>query len=283
MKDQKGISWTIKGVRVLRPAPFLIAGILNVTPDSFLDGGNWLDPGSALARASEMLEQGAHIIDLGGESTRPFSQRVEAEEELKRVLPVMEKILENHAQVNISIDTYKARVADLCLQRGAGIINDVTACGLDPELADVLAEHQPGYVLMHSRGRPETMQVDPVYDDVVLEINQFFEEKLDFLVRSGLKEDRIVLDPGIGFGKTLEHNLEILKNIRKFSGFGLPIYIGLSYKSLWEKMLGLEAGQRGTITQVGTALMAASGVAVHRVHDPAATSRTLEAVKRICF
>ncbi|MFW5731213.1 MAG: dihydropteroate synthase [Desulfonatronovibrionaceae bacterium] len=266
----------------MRPAPFLIAGILNITPDSFLDGGRYLDPDLALARASAMLEQGAHIIDLGGESTRPFSQRVDTHEELHRIMPVLEKILENHAQVNISIDTYKARVADVCLQGGALIINDISACRFDPELIHVLAEHQPGYVLMHSRGRPETMQVNPVYDDVVLEIKQFFEERLNFLIGSGLKENRIVLDPGIGFGKTLNHNLEILKRIREFSDFGLPLYIGLSHKSLWDKMFGLDAEQRGTITQVGTALAASAGVSIHRVHDPGAATRTLETVSQIC-
>ncbi len=276
------IQWSVKGGGVIGPAPFLIAGIVNITPDSFFDGGKYHAPAQAAAHAALLLDQGAHILDLGGESTRPFAAPVDASIEISRVIPVMEQILKARPDTNISVDTYKARVAKKCLQSGAVIINDISACRFDPELLDVLVEHKPGYVLMHALDRPERMQNDPVYDNVVKEILTFFEKKLNQLVRAGLPEDRIVLDPGIGFGKTLEHNLEILRHIESFTVLDRPLYIGLSNKSMWGKMFGLELKERVLPTQVAVALMAAKNVRIHRVHDVQLTSNTLKTVENIC-
>lgn len=276
---KKSIWKTLKGS--LKPTPFLIVGILNVTPDSFYDGGKYFDPTQALVRAGEILSQGGNIIDVGGESTRPFSPRVSLEEEIKRVIPVVQAIKENLPQAVISVDTYKAEVARRALEKGAEIINDVSACTFDPSLLEVVVEYKPGYVLMHSLGRPETMQENPHYENVVEEIYAFFEEKLNLLVKKGLPEENIVLDPGIGFGKLLEHNLAILANIEKFFSLGRPLYVGLSNKSMWEKLLGLKVGERQIATQVATALLAQKGVYIHRVHEVKETKETLTIVEAL--
>ncbi len=281
MKENNLISWIVKGGRVIGPAPFLVAGILNVTPDSFFDGGKYNNSEKALQRASLIIEQGVHVVDVGGESTRPFSARTDAGTEIGRVLPVIKKILEKHPYANVSIDTYKAGVAAACLDSGAVIINDVSACRFDPGLPDVLAEFKPGYVLVHSLGDPETMQSDPGYDDVVGEIKFFFDERLNLLAKKGLPLNRIMIDPGIGFGKTLEHNLEIMRRVDEFHSFGLPIYLGLSNKSLWGKLLGLDPDSRGTASQVALSLMAAKKVGVHRVHDVESTFNSLKILKSI--
>ncbi len=276
---KKSIWKTLRGS--LKPTPFLIVGILNVTPDSFYDGGKYFDPTQALARAGEILSQGGNIIDVGGESTRPFSPRVSLEEEIRRVIPVVQAIKENLPQAVISVDTYKAEVARRALEKGAEIINDVSACTFDPSLLEVVVEYKPGYVLMHSLGRPETMQENPHYENVVEEIYAFFEEKLNLLVKKGLPEENIVLDPGIGFGKLLEHNLAILANIEKFFSLGRPLYVGLSNKSMWEKLLGLKVGERQIATQVATALLAQKGVYIHRVHEVKETKETLIIVEAL--
>ena len=278
------ICWSVGRGRVVGPAPFLIVGILNVTPDSFYDGGAYNTIDKALNRAEEILNYGGHIIDVGGESTRPFSPRVKLEEELARVIPVVKKVSAKFPRAFISVDTYKAEVARQSLEAGAVIINDVSACRFDSSLIDVLVQYKPGYVLMHSLGRPETMQQDPKYTDVVEEIKGFFEEHLRKLVQAGLPEENIVLDPGIGFGKLLEHNLEILRRIEEFFCFGRPIYIGLSNKSLWEKLLGLPPEERFVATQAATALMAYKGVKIHRVHEVKLTADTLKIVSSLkCF
>ncbi|WP_022661588.1 dihydropteroate synthase [Paucidesulfovibrio longus] len=276
--------WTIARGRVLGPAPFFVAGIVNVTPDSFYDGGKCFDPAMAVAHGRSLALEGADILDVGGESTRPFSELVSLDEELSRVVPVVEALAAHdwsqlprvggEAPV-VSVDTNKAEVARRCLDAGASIINDVSACRFDPSLLDVLVDRQPGYVLMHSLGLPREMQIEPRYDDVVSEILAFFEERLHFLTKAGLSESRIVLDPGIGFGKTLEHNMSILRDIDRFGMFGLPVYIGLSNKSLFGGLLGLEVGQRAGATQAATALLGYRGVAVHRVHEVAAARHAL--------
>ena len=208
------------------PAPFFIAGIVNVTPDSFYDGGAHPDRETGVAHGLSLAREGAHILDVGGESTRPYSDPVSEAEELKRVVPVIRGLVEAGTCAVISVDTYKARVADEALKAGAAIVNDVSGFRFEPELLDVLAEHQPGYVLMHSLGRPEAMQEEPRYDDVVGEIMQFFEERLAVLDRAGLPLDRVVLDPGIGFGKTLAHNLDILREIETVPRAGPPFVHG---------------------------------------------------------
>ncbi len=278
--------WTVGGGRVLGPSPFFIAGIVNASPDSFYDGGRHPGVEAAVAHGLKLAAEGAHILDVGGESTRPGAAEVSEAEELARVLPVVRELArafgsDRQGGPVISVDTYKAGVARQCIGAGATMVNDISACRFDPALAEVLAEHQPGYVLMHSLGRPGTMQDDPRYQDVVAEIIEFFEERLEFLERAGLPRDRVALDPGIGFGKTLAHNLAILAGIERFFSLGLPVYLGLSNKSVWGKLLGLELGERAMATQVATALMAARGVPVHRVHEVADTRRTLAIVSAL--
>ncbi|EGB14093.1 dihydropteroate synthase [Pseudodesulfovibrio mercurii] len=273
--------WTVKGGKVLGPAPFFIAGIVNVTPDSFYDGGTHPDTVTGVAHGLRLAREGAHILDVGGESTRPYGEPVSEAEELARVLPVVEGLIAARTCSVISVDTYKAKVAARCLEAGAAIVNDVSGFRFEPELLDVLVEYKPGYVLMHSLGRPEDMQDEPRYDDVVEDILAFFEERLGVLERAGLPLDRVVLDPGIGFGKKLEHNLAILREIERFNLFGLPVYMGLSNKSLWQGLLGLEVGQRGNATQAATAVLAARGVPIHRVHEVELTRQTLTIAREL--
>ncbi|MEF2231773.1 MAG: dihydropteroate synthase [Pseudodesulfovibrio sp.] len=273
--------WTVKGGRLLGPAPFLIAGIVNVTPDSFFDGGAHPDARTGLAHGLKLAGEGADILDVGGESTRPFAEEVSEAEEFDRVVPVIRGLAEADTGCALSVDTYKAEVAARALAAGADIVNDVSACAFEPELLDVLAQYRPGYVLMHSLGRPDEMQKAPAYGDVVGEILAFFEEKLRLLTGAGLPEDRIVLDPGVGFGKLLEHNLEILRHIGRFRSLGFPVYMGLSNKSVWQGLLGLAVGERGNATQAATALTAAAGAAIHRVHDVKLTRQTLTIVREI--
>lgn len=278
-------TWTVSGGRVLGPAPFLLAGVVNVTPDSFFDGGRYAEPEAALARCARLAADGADLLDIGGESTRPGAPEVPVGEELRRVLPVLRGLAElkrsrpDAPQPVLSVDTWKAAVAAEALAAGAEVVNDVSACRFDPALMDVLAQHKPGYVLMHSQGRPREMQKDPRYESVVDEILAFFEERLGALTAAGVPEANIVLDPGIGFGKLLEHNLDILRGLERFGSLGRPLYIGLSNKSLWGTLLGLEAADRGLATAVATALLVARGALVHRVHEvaPARQAATLAA------
>ncbi|WP_415717378.1 dihydropteroate synthase [Maridesulfovibrio sp.] len=274
----RNYSWTVKGGRVLGPAPFFIAGIVNVTPDSFYDGGKNYNPQRAVEHARRLIAEGADILDVGGESTRPFADPVSLEEELARVVPVIRELSADYV---VSVDTVKSGVARAAIEAGAAIVNDVSAFTLDPELLEVVADLKPGYVLMHSQGNPEEMQLAPTYDNVIEDILSFFEKSLEKLIKSGLPESHIVVDPGIGFGKTLEHNLEILRRIDRFMELGFPVYMGLSNKSLWGKLLGLEAGERKNATQAATAVLAARGVPIHRVHEVSLTSQTLRIVKEI--
>lgn len=276
---QDRVLWNITGGRVLGPAPFFVVGIVNVTPDSFYDGGRHSEAESAVAHGKRLLEEGAMVLDVGGESTRPYADKVDEGAELDRVLPVV-RGLAGHIEAEgveaaVSIDTYKARVAARALDAGAAVINDVSACRYDPELLDVLGQYKPGYVLMHSLGRPEDMQDAPHYDNVVDDIIAFFERQLRTLTAAGLPEDNIVIDPGIGFGKTLEHNLQILSSIEAFGILGLPVYVGLSNKSMFEKLLGLPVSDRKVATQAATAVLASRGIRIHRVHEVAMTMQTL--------
>lgn len=274
----RNYSWTVKGGRVLGPAPFFIAGIVNVTPDSFYDGGKNYDPQQAVEHGRLLATQGADLLDVGGESTRPFADPVSLEDELGRVVPVISELSREYV---VSVDTVKSEVARASVEAGAAIVNDVSAFAQDPALLDVVADLKPGYVLMHSQGTPEEMQLSPSYDNVIEDILRFFEKSLEKLVKSGLPENRIVLDPGIGFGKTLAHNLEILRRIDLFMELGFPLYMGLSNKSVWGNLLGLKADERQNATQAATAVLAARGVPIHRVHEVALTSQTLKIVKEI--
>jgi dihydropteroate synthase len=277
--------WKMKGSRTLELDSPLIMGIVNCTPDSFFDGGQLPTAQEAVQHGLHLAGQGAHILDVGGESTRPGSRQVALAEELERIVPVVSALDEQKTSGNLtcalSVDTTKAGVAAAGLEAGAEIVNDVSACRFDPGLLDVLVQHQPGYVLMHSLGRPETMQDHPRYESVVDDLLLFFQRHMDRLVSAGLGEDRIILDPGIGFGKRLEHNLAILRDVDRFLVFGRPLLVGVSNKSLWHGLLGLELSERGVATQVATALMAARGVFVHRVHDVRSTSRTLRIVQAL--
>ena len=252
-----------------------IVGIVNVTPDSFSDGGRHDAPAAAVAHAMGLAAAGADMLDVGGESTRPGAAPVPLDEELRRVVPVVQGIVRERPGALVSVDTFKAGCAAAALAAGAVVVNDISACAFDPALTDVLVAEKPGYVLMHSQGRPETMQDDPRYGNVVEEILAFFEAHLTRLVRAGLPEDRIVLDPGIGFGKRLEHNLEILRRLDRFLALGRPLYLGLSNKGLFGALLGLPVGERGPVTAVASALCAARGVRIHRVHDVAGVAQAL--------
>lgn len=282
--------WELRGGRKLALRPFGILGIVNTTPDSFSDGGRNLDPDTALANIVGMVvdSRGLPLIaDIGGESTRPYSKPVPAEEELERALPVVKGAAElirrggETAPAAVSIDTVKAEVAAKALDAGAEIVNDISAWAFDPELLDVLAQYKPGYVLMHCRGNPLDMQNEPRYGNVVEEVLAFLAERLDLLVKAGLPEERVVLDPGIGFGKTLEHNLAILKNIERFRTLGRPVLIGLSNKSLWGGLLDLPVAERGNATQAATAILAARGASLHRAHDARLTAQTLRVAQAL--
>ncbi len=243
-----------------------LMGILNVTPDSFSDGGKYLDSQRALAHAMRMAEEGADIIDVGGESSRPGSLPVSAEEELRRVIPVVEG-LAGKIDLPISIDTYKSEVAEKALHAGAVMINDISACRMDKRMVEVVGEYQCPVVLMHMKGTPRDMQLNPYYDSVIEEIYQFFLERVEYLGHMGIPRENIIIDPGIGFGKTVEHNLTILRNLSSFRSLGLPILIGTSRKSFIGAILsaGVEERLEGTAATVALAIN--QGADIVRVHD----------------
>jgi dihydropteroate synthase len=242
-------------------------GILNITPDSFSDGGQLLDPGAAEERAHQMVEEGAQILDIGGESTRPGAEPVPAEEELQRVLPVVQR-LAGRVKAEISVDTTKAEVARACLEAGATIINDVSGLSFEPELAQAVAQHSATLVLMHIQGDPRTMQQDPRYDDIVADTMRFLRRQMRVATDAGVGENRLWIDPGFGFGKTAAHNLEILRRLREYTCLGAPILIGTSRKSTLGRVLGgLPPDQRleGTAATVTAAIL--NGARIIRVHD----------------
>jgi dihydropteroate synthase len=242
-----------------------VMGVVNVTPDSFSDGGVHLDPETAVTAARRMLDEGAAIVDVGGESTRPGSDGVTADEELRRVLPVLERL----RGLPVSIDTSKAEVARRALELGVELVNDVTALRGDPELAGVVADSGAYLCLMHMLGEPRTMQDHPSYDDVVADVKAFLEERLAFAVAAGIPEERVALDPGIGFGKTVEHNFELLRRLGELVAIGRPVVVGVSRKSSLGRIMGDPAATTGTTAaSVGAAVAAFErGATVLRVHD----------------
>ena len=248
--------------RFLRPS---VMGVINVTPDSFSDGGVHLRPEAAVAAAWRMLDDGAAIVDIGGESTRPGSSGVSAEEELRRVVPVLEAL----AGAPVSIDTSKAEVARRALELGAELVNDVMALRGDRALAGVIAEAGAYVCLMHMRGEPRTMQADPAYDDVVSEVKAFLEERLAFAVAQGIREELVCLDPGIGFGKTVEHNFELVRRLDELVALGRPVLVGFSRKSSLGRIMGDPSATTGTMAaSVGAAVAAYDrGATILRVHD----------------
>jgi dihydropteroate synthase len=255
-------------------------GVLNVTPDSFSDGGDFRDPERAFRRAMEMCEQGADIVDIGGESTRPGAKSIGPEEEIARLLPVIEALAPG-IPVPMSVDTRRAAVARAALDAGCRMINDVSACG-DPEMSAVAAEFGVPIVLMHMRGEPETMQSDPRYDDVVSEVRSFLAGRAKIVARSGVEDDMIVLDPGIGFGKRFRDNLDLIRSIPEFAALGHPVMIGASRKRFLGELLGAEPRERLSGNLAVAAWCFRSGTDMVRVHDVKETAglfRVLDAIE----
>jgi dihydropteroate synthase len=266
------------------PDPVLM-GILNVTPDSFSDGGEFFGVKPAVVQAEKMLDEGAHIIDLGGESTRPGSDPVSPEEELRRVLPVVRGILESRPETKISIDTYRASTAEAALDAGARVVNDVTALRGDSRMAGLVAERGCPVVLMHMLGEPKSMQRDPRYDDVVREVRDFLVGRVEYAISAGVREENVILDPGIGFGKILRHNLELLNGLNVFVELGFSVLVGASRKSFLGKILGSDATGDRLFGTVATNVIAYErGATLFRVHDIRANKEALEvaaAVRRV--
>ena len=243
-----------------------IMGILNVTPDSFSDGNAYFDPSRAVERALEMQAEGADIIDIGGESTRPFAPPVDADEELRRVVPVVEA-LAGRLSIPISVDTYKAVVARAALNAGAEIVNDISGLTFDAEMAATVAETGAGLVVMHTRGTPESMQLSTGYGDIVTEVIAFLGDSLSIAQSAGIIAERVVVDPGIGFGKSKGGNLEILRRIRELATLGRPVLLGTSRKAFIGRVLGREVDERLFGTAATVALGVAEGASIFRVHD----------------
>jgi dihydropteroate synthase len=257
-------------------AAFRVMGILNVTPDSFSDGGEWFDHDAAIARAGIMAAEGADLVDVGGESTRPGSAGVPLEEELRRVVPVVEAVAGEVPAV-ISVDTSKVVVARAALDAGAGYVNDVTAFRAEPEMAGLIARAGCECCLMHMLGEPRTMQDDPRYDDVVDEVRAFLEARAAFAVREGIAPERIHVDPGIGFGKTAVHNLELLRRLDQIVALGFPVMVGTSRKSFLGRITGREDPHDRVAATVATSVMALErGASLFRVHDVAPTVDALK-------
>jgi dihydropteroate synthase len=260
------------------PEPLLM-GVLNVTPDSFSDAGRHLDPNAAVEHGRRLVEEGAAIVDVGGESTRPGAEPVPAAFELERTIPVIERLAAGRdtgpAGVRVSIDTTKAEVAAAALGVGARIVNDVSAFRFEPEIAGLVAGAGATCVLMHMLGEPRTMQANPRYEDVVSEVKAFLEERLAFAVAEGVPEEHVWLDPGIGFGKTLDHNLELLARLDEIVALGRPLVSGTSRKSFLGRLTGREAGERLPGTIATNVLALAAGASVFRVHDVAEVADAL--------
>lgn len=257
-----------------------IMGILNVTPDSFSDGGRYTSIDAALAQCRSLIESGADIIDVGGESTRPFADPVSLTEELQRTIPVI-KALRQYVSVPISIDTRNAEVARQALEAGADIINDISALQHDPDMIDVVLATDVPVIIMHMQKTPETMQIAPQYDDVVADILTFFTDRLQWLKEQGVDLSRIILDPGIGFGKTLAHNLSILKYLDQFSKLGRPVLLGHSRKRFLGELTGKEETERDFATAVVAALASGNGASIIRVHNVQMTKMAVNVAEAI--
>ena len=249
-----------------QPRP-LIMGVINVTPDSFADGGLFFEHDAAINQALALAAAGADILDFGGESTRPFSEPTPLEEELRRVLPVIERV-RAETNVPISIDTYKSRVAEAALDAGANMINDISALRFDPDMVRLAREAEVPVILMHMQGTPRDMQANPQYDDLIGDLRTFFQERLDFALAHGLSRELLVLDPGIGFGKTFQHNLEILNNLDAFLDLGCPLLVGPSRKAFLGHVLGgLPPAERDIGTLAALAVAVQRGAHLVRVHN----------------
>jgi len=259
------------GNRELPLCSSYVMGILNVTPDSFSDGGLYLDENDAVTHALNMLENGANIIDIGGESTRPGSTLVSAEEEIKRVIPVIEQIVKKNSNAIISVDTNKSEVAALALKAGASIINDISSGDFDPDMISVVKEYNAAIVLMHMQGTPENMQINPHYDNLIKDIYDYLHDRAQKALKAGIKN--IIIDPGIGFGKTVEDNFEIIKRIDDFKSLGFPILIGVSRKGFIGKTLNLQVNNRDEATAILESVAISNGARFIRTHNVALGSR----------
>jgi dihydropteroate synthase len=275
----KNMNWKIKD-KILKLDKPLIMGILNVTPDSFYDGGKYFEIDKAIERGIEIEKEGADIIDIGGQSTRPGSKFVSEIEEMERVLPVIE-ILSKELNIPISCDTFRSKVAEKAIEKGARIINDISAFEIDKNLLDVIKNSDCGYVLMHMKGTPENMQINPYYEDVIGEICEFFENKLKIIEENNIDIERVVIDPGIGFGKRVCDNVEILKNIDKFKRFNRPILIGTSRKSFIGKILNIEPEERLSPTIATNVYAFLKGANIFRVHDVKEVKKGLDIIYKI--
>jgi len=258
----------------------LVMGVLNVTPDSFHDGGRFADHEEAINAALRMEAEGADLLDVGGESTRPGAAPLPCDEELERVLPVIEGI-RRRSEISISIDTTKADVAREAIEAGACMVNDVSALRFDDRMASVVASSRTLVALMHMQGRPATMQKEPSYDDVVVEVRQFLCDRIQAAVDAGISADRILIDPGIGFGKRLEHNLDLLRNLHQLVNVGRPVIVGVSRKSFLGRILDLPSPERLEATIAANAVAIANGADVIRVHDVKEGRRTADVARRL--
>ena len=258
-----------------------IMGIINVTPDSFSDGGKYANVEAAVMRAKQMVADGADIIDIGGESSRPGAEPISANEECRRVVPVVQALAEQF-QIPISVDTYKAEVAYEALSAGACVINDITALHGDPNMCQILADAQAGVILMHMQGVPATMQKAPTYQNVVAEVHAWLTEVSSQAVDRGIDSSRIMIDPGIGFGKTFDHNLEILRHLMQFRGIGYPMLVGVSRKKFIGRILDLPVHQREEGTAATVAWSIINGANVVRVHNVAKMKQVAQVIDTIC-
>jgi dihydropteroate synthase len=266
--------WKLRTRTLSFPRRPLVMGIVNVTPDSFSDGGKCLDTDRAIEHALQLVRDGADLLDIGGESTRPYSTPVSADEELRRVLPVVTEVC-RRVNIPLSIDTSKSAVARPCLDAGAEIINDVTGLGDDRRLKHVVREYHAGVCVMHMQGTPQTMQDDPQYDDVVREVHEFLKSRRDVLSEFGINPASLCLDPGIGFGKTHQHNLTLMANCWRFHELGCPLLVGHSRKGFIAKLLGAKDADRTAGTIGAACSLARQGIQIIRVHDVRAVREAL--------
>jgi len=252
----------------------LIMGIVNVTPDSFSDGGKFINPTDAIKHAIQLVEDGADILDIGAESTRPGAAEISVEEEIDRLLPVISDLVKA-VDVPISVDTSKSKVAQKMLDAGAHIINDISGLQFDPELVDLVAKNDCPVVIMHIQGTPRTMQKNPVYHDVISDIISYFKERVEFARSAGVEDQQIILDPGIGFGKTIEHNFRIIREFQEFRSLGFPLLLGASRKSFIGKTLDVPVDERLEGSLAAAVIGAWNGASIIRVHDVKETKRAL--------
>jgi dihydropteroate synthase len=274
MLPDRATQWQLRSRTLDFPRRPLLMGIVNVTPDSFSDGGRFYDANAAADYALQLAADGADILDIGGESTRPYSEPVAAEEELRRVLPVIERIT-GQVQIPISIDTSKSSVACAAIEAGAEIINDITGLEGDSDMVALAVESGAGVCVMHMQGTPQTMQDNPTYIDVVAEVREYLQMRFDALIAAGVRPERICLDPGIGFGKTHEHNIALMAHCYEFHALGCPLLVGHSRKGFLGKLIGNKEADRTYATIGATLSLAMQGVQILRVHDVRATREAL--------